>query len=148
VSCHERGTVHLIASAFRLICAFHKGASKDGTRGLEITESITEPKHQNCLFCVHFLTCYFIISCWAETCCNHTFNVAFNLYSAKSHQLYQAIDISSLLYCSVLSPLQGENEIMHSSDSPHCVALSAHTSIVSSCLQVWDFRTCYVISHI
>jgi hypothetical protein len=58
------------------------------------------------------------------------------------------VNTSSPEYWSVLSPFLGESEIKHFLDSPYCVALFPHTRIGLPYLQVWDFRMCFVLSHI
>jgi hypothetical protein len=53
--------------------------------------------------------------------------------------------LSWVLECSVST--SNENEILHFSDSPCCVALPPHTSTGVPDLQVWDFIMCFVLSH-
>jgi hypothetical protein len=56
--------------------------------------------------------------------------------------------ISAPEYWSVLSPLLGENEGMHFSDSPLYVASSPRASVGVSYLRAWDFKMCFALTAV
>jgi hypothetical protein len=55
------------------------------------------------------------------------------------------MDILLLEYWSVSFPFAGKKEILHFSDTPYCVAISLHTSIGLSHMEMCDFRMCFVL---
>jgi hypothetical protein len=113
-------------------------------------------------YSVHVTICFSNMYQWCFTmaaadCTSHLvatvyFIILLLLLQAHCHwtqvPFFYYKDIWLPQYSQILSPLLGENEIMHFYDSLYCVALPPHTFIGLLHLQIWDFRKYFVLSHV